>query len=467
MGAMCHGVNGVNSVAGVGTNDTTDTTDTTDTNITPVMISPAHRMSAVKPHLFAQLNRRKAELRAAGVNVIALDMGSPDLPPAPHIVEALVRSARRPDGYGYGEFSGSPTVKRAFARFYAQRFGVELDPEREVLLLLGSKEGIYHLSFAYLDSGDIALVPDPGYPTYAAAARLAGATVHAVRLERVRGMGGGGVHGVSGVNGVEDVMWLPALERIPKDIVKRAKVLWLNYPNNPTASIAPCAFFERAVAFCQQHGILLAHDNAYSETGFDGYRAPSVLQMRGAKDTAVEFFSLSKAYNIAGMRVGALVGHPEVVKTVAALKSNVDTGAFAAIQDAAIAALTGDQSWLEARQEVYRQRRDLCVAALRALGCEVALPQATIYLWARLPHGETDSAAWCEAVLEATGVSFTPGVAFGQSGEGYFRVALTAPLERLREAMERLAAYMQRSDRPSATGTDGAHDRRLKHAVLA
>ncbi|MCS6848354.1 MAG: aminotransferase class I/II-fold pyridoxal phosphate-dependent enzyme [Anaerolineae bacterium] len=443
------------------------------------MISPARRLSAVKPHLFARLNRRKAELRAASVDVIALDMGSPDLPPAPHIVEALVRSARRPDSYGYGEFSGSPAVKRAFAYFYAQRFGVELDPEREVLLLLGSKEGIYHLSFAYLDPGDVALVPDPGYPTYAAAARLAGATVHAVPLERVRGTRGdgvdgvngvgsvGGVNGVSSVGGVEDVMWLPALERIPKDVAARAKVLWLNYPNNPTASIAPRTFFERAVAFCQQHSILLAHDNAYSETGYDGYRAPSVLQVRGAKDIAIEFFSLSKAYNVAGMRVGALVGHPEVVKTVAALKSNVDTGAFAAIQDAAIAALTGDQSWLEARQEIYRRRRDLCVAALRALGCEVALPHATIYLWARLPHGETDSAAWCAAVLEAAGVSFTPGVAFGQSGEGYFRVALTAPLERLREAMERLAAYVQRSDRPSATGTDGAHDHCLEHAVLA
>lgn len=424
-----------------------------------MVISPAHRMSAIKPHLFARLNRRKAELRAAGMDVIALDMGSPDLPPAPHIVEALVRGARRPDGYGYGEFSGSPAVKRAFADFYARRFGVELDPEREVLLLLGSKEGIYHLSFAYLDAGDVALVPDPGYPTYAAAARLAGATVHAVRLEQVRG--------AKGVVGVEDVMWLPALESIPADVAARAKVLWLNYPNNPTASIASRAFFERAVAFCKQHGILLAHDNAYSETGFAGYHAPSVLQVHGAKEIAVEFFSLSKAYNVAGLRVGALVGHAEVVNTVAALKSNVDTGAFAAVQDAAIAALTGDQSWLEARQEIYRQRRDVCVATLRALGCEVPLPRATIYLWARLPHGETDSAAWCAAVLEATGVSFTPGVAFGQNGEGYFRVALTAPLERLREAMGRLAAYIQRSGPTASTGTNSAYDHLLEHAVLA
>ncbi|GIV83062.1 MAG: LL-diaminopimelate aminotransferase [Candidatus Roseilinea sp.] len=421
-------------------------------------IPPARRMSALHAHLFARLNRRKAELRAAGVDVISLDMGSPDLPPAPHIVQALVRSARRPDRYGYGEFSGSPAVKRAFADFYARRFGVTLDPEREVLLLLGSKEGIYHLSFAYLDVGDVALVPDPGYPTYAAAAKLAGATVYPLPLERMS-------HATqAGASEAEGDVWLPALDRIPGDVVARAKVLWLNYPNNPTTSAAPLTFFERAAAFCRQHGILLVHDNAYSETGYDAYRPPSVLQVPGANEVAVECFSLSKAYNIAGMRIGALVGHAEVIKTVAALKSNVDTGAFAAVEDAAIAALTGDQTWLEARQAEYRRRRDVCVAALRALGCLVALPKATIYVWARLPNGETDSAAWCEAVLEATGVSFTPGAAFGANGKGYFRVALTATPARLSEAMARLAAYLQRTDgRP----TSSAPDLHCNHAILA
>jgi len=388
-------------------------------------------MSAVGPHLFARLNQRKAELRAAGLDVIALDMGSPDLPPSLHIVEALVRCAHRPNCYGYGEFTGSSAVRQAFARFYQHRFGVSLNPESEVLLLLGSKEGIYHLSFAFLDPGDVALVPDPGYPTYAAAARLAGAAVHAMPLARVGESDG----------------WLPDLERIPGDVLARAKLLWLNYPNNPTASVASLAFFEQAVEFCRRHSILLVHDNAYSETGYDGYRAPSVLQAPGAREVAVEFFSLSKAYNMAGMRVGALVGNAGVVRTVAALKSNVDTGAFAAIEEAAIAALIGDQAWLQARQAIYRQRRDLCAAALRALGCEVASPQATIYLWARLPAGAMDSATWCMDVLEATGVSLTPGTAFGQNGEGYFRLALTAPLERLRVAMDRLIAHGQRPDR--------------------
>ncbi|MFN4293409.1 MAG: aminotransferase class I/II-fold pyridoxal phosphate-dependent enzyme [Thermoflexales bacterium] len=424
-------------------------------------ISPARRMSALRAHLFARLNRRKAELRAAGVDVISLDMGSPDLPPASHIVEALVRGARRLDRYGYGEFSGSPAVKRAFADFYARRFGVALDPEREVLLLLGSKEGIYHLNFAYLDVGDVALVPDPGYPTYAAAAKLAGATVYPLPLERLSDTTR------EGASEVEGDSWLPALERIPSDVVARAKVMWLNYPNNPTTSVAPLAFFERAAAFCRQHGILLAHDNAYSETGYDAYRPPSVLQVRGTKEVAVECFSLSKAYNVAGMRVGALVGHAEVIKTVAALKSNVDTGAFAAIEDAAVAALTGDQTWLEARQADYRRRRDVCVAALRALGCAVALPRATIYVWARLPNGETDSVAWCEAVLEATGVSFTPGAAFGSNGEGYFRVALTATPARLSEAMARLAAYLQRTDGRPTSSSQSARDLHCKHAILA
>ncbi len=413
-------------------------------------------MSAVGPHPFARLNQRKAELRAAGVDVISLDMGSPDLPPAPHIVEALVQSARQPHHYGYGEFGGSPAVKRAFARFYAHRFGVALDPDREVLLLLGSKEGIYHLSFAYLDPGDVALVPDPGYPTYVAAARLAGATAHAVPLQQVVAGGGAG-----------DVMWLPDLARIPDHLAARAKVLWLNYPNNPTGSIAPLSFFEQAVAFCQRHDILLVHDNAYCETGYEGYRAPSVLQVHGAADVAVEFFSLSKAYNVAGMRVGALVGNAEVVKTVAALKSNVDTGAFAAVQDAAVAALTGDQAWLIERQEIYRRRRDVCVSALRALGCEVTPPQATIYLWARVPVPSLSSASWCMQVLEATGVSLTPGTAFGQNGEGYFRVALTAPLERLREAMDRLVSHAPRAGTPSFVTAGPARGSNLEHAVLA
>lgn len=399
--------------------------------------------------MFAQLNRRKAELRSVGVDVIALDMGSPDLPPDRPIVEALVKSARNPNHYGYSSFIGSPAVRRAFAEFYARRFGVALDPEKEVLLLIGSKEGIYHLSFAYLDPGDIALIPDPGYPTYAAAAQLAGATPHFMPLNvasvlsskngrtEVEASAGSPYHPAK----ASASNWLPDFDAIPSDILTQAKLLWLNYPNNPTASIAPLSFFEQAVAFCRQHNLLLVHDNPYSETGYDGYRAPSILQVPGAKDVAVEFFSLSKSHNMAGMRVGALVGNAAVVETVAALKSNVDTGSFIAIQDAAVEALTGDQSWLEARQGIYRQRRDVVVAALREAGCAVETPRATIYVWAQLPPSAPSSAAWCMQVLEATGVSLTPGTAFGQQGEGHVRVALTAPVKRLQEAMERVVAF--------------------------
>jgi LL-diaminopimelate aminotransferase len=402
------------------------------------MIAPAQRLASLRPHLFARLNQRKAELRAAGMDVIALDMGSPDLPPAPHIVEALARGTRDLKNYGYGEFGGSAEVRQAFAQYYAARFGVELDPQRETLLLLGSKEGIFHLSFAFLNPGDVALVPDPGYPTYSSAAHLAGATPYQLPITAAQN-------------------WLPDLSAIPRDVLRKAKLLWLNCPNNPTAATAPLAFFAEAVAFCRRHNLLLAHDNPYCDTSYDGYRAPSVLQVPGAKEIAVEFTSLSKSYNLAGLRIGALVGNAEAVKAVAALKSNVDTGAFAASQGAAVAALTGDQTWLDERNAIYQARRDLCVAALHDAGFDVVVPRATIYMWARIPTHAVSSAVWCGDVLEATGVSLTPGTAFGPGGEGYFRLALTAPEERLSEAMRRVVACeLQRSERTT-----------LKHAVLA
>jgi LL-diaminopimelate aminotransferase len=450
------------------------------------MIAPAYRMSSVKPHLFAGLNVRKAQLRAAGIDVISLDMGSPDLPPHASIIEALVNSARNPRHHGYGPFSGTPAVKRAFAEFYARRFGVQLNPDKEVLLLIGSKEGIYHLSFAYLDPGDVALIPDPGYPTYAAAAQLAGATPHFISLNAAPGFNStnGSTYGYTDAEAPSASLrtslagsltsprhpakastsdwtsdWLPELNTIPPRVLVKAKLLWLNYPNNPTTAIAPLSFFEQAVDFCRQHDVLLAHDNPYCENGYDGYRAPSVLQVKGAKDVAVEFFSLSKSHNMAGMRVGALVGNAEVVQTVAALKSNVDTGSFQAIQDAAVAALIGDQGWLRVREDEYRSRRDVCIAGLREAGCDAATPRATIYVWAKLPPRAQSSAAWAEEILTHTGVSITPGTAFGAGGEGYFRVSLTAPAARLDEAMSRIAAHEHAA--AHSTTIDAAH------AVLA
>ncbi|HEY3289394.1 MAG TPA: LL-diaminopimelate aminotransferase [Anaerolineae bacterium] len=385
------------------------------------MIAPSQRMSVVKPYVFAKLNKRKDELKAAGMDIIALDMGSPDLPPNSEIVETLVNAARSPNKHGYGGFTGTATFRKSFTQYYARRFNVELDPEKESLPLLGSKEGIYHTAFAYLNPGDVALVPDPGYPTYTAGTEIAGGTPYFMPL-------------------LKENNWLPDLDAIPSDVLAKTKLMWLNYPNNPTAGIAPLSFFEKVVAFSKKHNILLCHDNPYCENGYDGYVAPSVLQVPGARDTAIEFFSLSKSHNMAGMRVGVILGNAEAIKLIGMLKSNVDSGPFLGIQDATIAALTGDQEWLYERQETYKERRDIVVAGLRAAGCEVELPKATIYVWARIPKSYATSAAWGEYLLEKKGISLTPGTAFGAHGEGYVRISLGTATKRIKEAMERIAS---------------------------
>ncbi|MCL5997561.1 MAG: LL-diaminopimelate aminotransferase [Chloroflexi bacterium] len=384
------------------------------------MIAPSQRMSVVKPYVFAKLNKRKDELKAGGMDIIALDMGSPDLPPSEAIVDTLVKSARTPTKHGYGGFTGTATYRKSFTQYYARRFGVDLNPEKEALPLLGSKEGIYHTAFAYLNPGDVALVPDPGYPTYTAGTEIAGGTPYFMPLLKQNG-------------------WLPDLDAIPAGVLAKTKLMWLNYPNNPTAAIAPMSFFEKVVAFCKQNNILLCHDNPYCENGYDGYMAPSVLQIPGAKDTAIEFFSLSKSHNMAGMRVGVILGNADAVKTIGTLKTNVDSGPFIGVQDATIAALTGDQEWLFERQETYKERRDLVVAGLRAAGCEVEMPKATIYVWARIPSAYKTSSEWAEYLLEKKGVSLTPGTAFGAQGEGYVRISLGTPTPRVKEAMARIA----------------------------
>ncbi len=385
------------------------------------MISPSQRMSVVKPYVFAKLNKRKDELKAGGMDIIALDMGSPDLPPNQEIVETLVTSARNPNKHGYGGFTGTAAFRKSFTQYYARRFGVDLDPEKEALPLLGSKEGIYHTAFAYLNPGDVALIPDPGYPTYTSGTEIAGGTPYFMPLLKENG-------------------WLPDLDAIPAEVLAKTKLMWLNYPNNPTAGIAPLSFFEKAVGFCKQHNILLCHDNPYCENGYDGYVAPSALQVPGAKDITIEFFSLSKSHNMAGMRVGVILGNAEAIKLIGMLKTNVDSGPYIGIQDTTIAALTGDQEWLYERQETYKERRDIVVAGLRAVGCEVDLPRATIYVWARIPPVYTTAAAWGEYLLEKKGISLTPGTAFGAHGEGYVRISLGTSTKRIREAMDRITA---------------------------
>jgi LL-diaminopimelate aminotransferase len=382
------------------------------------MLPIAQRMDLFTEHFFAGLNARLAALQAEGVDVIRLDEGSPDLPPAPHIIEALKLAASRPDSHSYQPHRGFAGLRQAWAELYQGTYGVPIDPEREVLPLLGSKEGIFHLPLAIIDPGSVVLVPDPGYITYTRGARLAGGEVFTLPLRPENG-------------------FLPDLQAIPAEVAVRAKLLWLNYPNNPTAAVASREFFAQAVAFASQHNLLLCHDAAYTQVTFDGYRAPSLLEVPGAKEVCVEFNTLSKSHNMAGWRVAALIGNAQVVKTLYRLKTNVDSGHFRPVLEAAVAAMTGDQTWLQRRNDTYRQRRDVVMNTLRRLGYQANTPRASLYVWFSVPSGHT-SAEFVTGLLEQAYISLAPGSIFGSSGEGYVRLSLTAPLERVEEAMQRL-----------------------------
>ncbi len=380
----------------------------------------AKRIRDLPPYVFAEAGRRLDELRARGVDVINLGIGSPDLPPPRAIIDALYQSALRPDTHGYGGYYGLPALRRAIVDYYGRRFSVSLDPDKEVAVLIGSKEGLFNAALAFLDPGDVVLIPDPGYPTYGLGAHMVGGISYPLPLREDRG-------------------FLPDLETIPADVADAAGILWLNYPNNPTGAVADLAFLEQAVSFAHHHGLLLCYDNPYCDLTFDGYIAPSILQIPGARDVVLEFNSLSKTYNMAGWRVGMAVGSPEAVSALARVKTNIDSGIFRPIQEAAIAALTGDQSWLKERNAVYQTRRDTVMEWLPAAGLSAQLPRAAMYVWARVPAGES-SQGYSLRVLEQSGVWITPGSAFGEAGEGYVRIALTLPNERLREAGDRIRA---------------------------
>ncbi len=379
---------------------------------------PANRVANLPPYVFATLGKRLAELRAQGRDIIRLDMGSPDMPPPEPIIEALYSSARDAEHHGYPGFSGIPALRQAIADYYARRFDVTLDPASELVPLIGSKEGIVHMAIAWLDPGDVALVTDPGYPPYDKGARLAGAEPYPVPL-------------------LLENNFLPDLDAIPADVANRARLLWLNYPNNPTGVVASLEFFARAVDWARRHEVLLCHDNPYCDVTFDGYRAPSLLQVPGAKEVAVEFNSLSKTYNMGGWRVGFAVGNAEAVKALGTVKTNVDSGIFRPVQDAAVAALTGDQSWLAERNAIYQERRDIVLEGFAQVGIEAHKPLATLYVWPQVPAGYTSS-EFCDKLLLEAGVSVTPGNAFGARGEGFFRVSLGQKTDRIKEAMVRL-----------------------------
>lgn len=379
-------------------------------------------MEQLPPYLFARISELIETQRARGVDVISFGIGDPDLPTPPHIVEALQAAAERPANHRYPETEGLPAFREAVARWYRTRHGVELDPQAEVVSLIGSKEGIAHLPLCLIDPGDVSLVTDPGYPVYEIGTMFAGGeTVH-LPLREADG-------------------WLPRLAEIDPAVARRARILWLNYPGNPTGAVADLDFFAHAVDWARAHDVVIAHDLAYSEVSYDGYVAPSILEVPGARDVAIEFNSLSKSYNMTGWRVGMAVGNAQVVGALRTVKSNLDSGIPQAIQEMAIAALDGPQDGVAERNEVYRRRRDRVVATLRELGLHVDPPRAALYVWARLPAGEHDSAAYAQRLVEATGVVVTPGRGYGAAGEGYIRLSLTLPDDRIDEGLRRLGAF--------------------------
>jgi len=382
----------------------------------------ARRVLDLSPYLFAELDRKAAAKRAEGADVISLGVGDPDMPTPAHIVEALSRAATDPATHQYPSYYGLPAFREAIAAWYGRRFGVHLDPDSEVLPLVGSKEGLAHLSLAFIDPGDLALVPDPGYPVYAAGTALAGGRAEALPLLAEDG-------------------FLPRLGQT--SVPEGTKVLWLNYPSNPTAAVAELSLFEEAIALAGRHDFLFCHDAAYSEITFDGYVAPSALQVPGAKEVALEFGSLSKTYNMTGWRIGFAVGSPVAIRALAALKTNLDSGVFNAVQLAGVAALTGPQDAVEAMRAVYQKRRDVVVATFRDAGIHVEPPLGSIYVWVPTP-GRRSSADFAGELLEEAAVVVTPGTGYGPGGEGFIRISLTVPGARLEEAMDRIRSHLAR-----------------------
>ncbi|MEE9123628.1 MAG: LL-diaminopimelate aminotransferase [candidate division NC10 bacterium] len=378
----------------------------------------ASRLRQLPPYLFAEIDRLKLEAVERGMDIIDLGVGDPDLPTPPHIVKRMAEAAADPRHHRYPSYEGLLAFRRAAAEWYRDRFGVVFDPAREVLTLIGSKEGIGHIPLAFIDPGDTVLVPDPGYPVYQAATVLAGGTPHSLPLYPSNG-------------------FLPDLESIPLDVLRKTKMLFLNYPNNPTAAVARMEFFVQAVDFARRHQLILCHDAAYSEIAFDGFRPQSLLEVEGAKEVAIEYQSLSKTYNMTGWRIGFAVGNAEILAGLGKVKTNLDSGVFEAIQLAGIEALRGPQDCVAAHCKVYQERRDVLVEGLNGIGWNVPKPQASFYVWIPVLPGYT-STDLVKRLLGEAGIVTTPGVGFGQHGEGFIRAALTVPVARIREAVERV-----------------------------
>ena len=381
----------------------------------------AKRVENLPPYLFVGITRKIAEKRAKGEEIISFAIGDPDIPTPPHIIDRLCRAARDPVNHRYPETDGLPELHQAIARWYEKRFGVSLDAQKEVLPLIGSKEGIGHIAFCLIDDGDIALVPDPGYPSYSSITTLAGGEPYYLPLKVERD-------------------FLPDLEAIPDDVLKRAKLLWINYPNNPTGAVADLDFFNKVVKFAEQHDLAVCHDGPYTEVAFDGYQPVSFMQADGAKEIGVEFHSLSKSFNMTGWRIGMAVGNATMIDALMRLKTNLDSGIPQAIQYAAIEALTGPQDCIGEHNAIYQRRRDLIVEMLNSIGLEAKAPRASLYIWAKVPEGY-NSVDFTANLLDQVGVAVTPGVGYGKHGEGYVRLSLTIPDAALVKGLSRLAAW--------------------------
>ena len=378
----------------------------------------AKRVEELPPYLFAQISKVIAAKKAQGIDVVTFGIGDPDLPTPPHILAALHRAADDPANHRYPESEGLPRLRQAIADWYERRFEVAFDAEREALALIGSKEGIAHMALTLIDPGDVALVTDPGYPVYEIGTMFAGGVAVKLPLTRANG-------------------WLPDLDAIPEDLAARARVLWLNYPNNPTAAVADLAFFEKAVGWAREYDVSICHDNPYCDVAYDGYRPLSIFQAPGAREVAIEFNSFSKIYNMTGWRIGMAVGNAELVDALMRVKSNIDSGIPQAIQEMAIEAVNGPQTVIADHNAIYQRRRDRIVETLRAIGLEVDPPKASLYVWAKLPEGVT-SGDFAARLIEECAVVVTPGRGYGVNGEGYVRLSVTIADDRMEEGLRRL-----------------------------
>jgi LL-diaminopimelate aminotransferase len=381
----------------------------------------ARRVEALPPYLFAEISRKIAAKRAQGHDIVTFAIGDPDIPTPKHIMDALHRAADEPVNHRYPESEGLPELRQAISDFYQRRFEVSFDPQKETLPLIGSKEGIGHIALCFIDPGDIALVPDPGYPVYEVGTMFAGGESYELPCTRESG-------------------WKPDFDAIPPDVARKAKLIWLNYPNNPTGATADIGFFERAVAWARQYEVAIMHDNPYCDVAYDGYRPVSIFQVPGAREVAVEFNSWSKVYNMTGWRIGMVVGNARMIDALMRVKSNIDSGIPQAIQRMAIEAVYGPQDCIDEHNAIYQRRRDRMVEGLRAIGLEVDVPKASLYIWAKLPPGVTSS-DYAARLIEDCSVVVTPGRGYGLNGEGYIRLSVTTPDDRIEEGLRRLAAW--------------------------